>query len=206
MHTNCPTSRTFLWAGSCHTDDSCCRSLWTVWSGYICFRRFLAPADQVCLFLQASDLSTLTTAQQLSLCSDCNWGDGTPPANGEGKASLRSIQAKDKPHLQLVWCDGGWAKVTGRQNMDENMEDQVSINLSIYIQLMTSISLLTDACLWYSPALPSQSASQKLSVKFVFHDPSWRKKGLQRRNTRGQRAFRKVIYFRANLTPGDSWF
>lgn len=104
--TNCSTSQTFLWVRRCHTDDCCCRSLQTVWSGQICFRRFPAPADCSCLFLEASGLSTLTTAQQVSLCYDCNWGDGTPPAKGEGKGSLRLIQAKDKPHLQLVWCDG----------------------------------------------------------------------------------------------------
>lgn len=96
--------------------------------------------------------------------------EGMENSNKWGRDCLKEI--KDK----LTWCGKGgrWnrkAKFRWEQN---GVRRPWSYTKWVFQQTLT--------CLWYLSALPSQSASQKLSEKFIFQDPFWKKKGLQKRN------------------------
>lgn len=173
----------FLWVRRGHADNWCCRSLQTVWSGQICFRRFPVPADHSYLFWEVSDLSALATAQ-LSLWYDCNRGDGNLQQTGRGGDCLKHY--KQRINAIYNFCDvmGGGRGGSGieRQNMDENMEDWVSIDLGICSQLMTSRSLLTDTYLNVVPLSPTKSVSfTEVDCEIYISGSFLEKKGLQRK-------------------------
>lgn len=72
-----------------------------------------------------------------------------------------------------------------RQNMDENMEDRVSIELSICSQVMTSGILLTDTYLIVVPLSPTKLVSLTEVECEIYISGSFleKKKSLQWRNT-----------------------